>query len=217
MFPLILMSVAGAIGVAVLKYRLYDIDLIINRTLVYVPLTAILAGVYIALAGFLRVVITQFTGASSDVAIALSTLGVVALLTPIKNQLQALVDRRFKEAPEPRQTLKKLLAQMESFVTLLDSDSAVRLFLKSATEAMDAEGGAVQVYRKGGRLVTYGNWNGKVGLTVDLKHSGAVIGLLHMGPNRKGRTFSDAEAKFLAECAPVLANTIIVTGSIRSN
>jgi hypothetical protein len=46
--PLLLMSAAGAIGVAVLKYRLYEIDIIINRTLVYVPLTAILAGLYIA-------------------------------------------------------------------------------------------------------------------------------------------------------------------------
>lgn len=92
-----------AIGIAVLRYRLYEIDLIINRALVYVPLTAIVAGIYaatVALSGRLLAA----AGLSSDGAIVLTTLVVVVVFTPIKNAVQGTVDRRFKvgpRAPEP--------------------------------------------------------------------------------------------------------------------
>lgn len=92
-----------AIGIAVLRYRLYGIDLIINRALVYVPLTAIVAGIYaatVALSGRLLAA----AGLSSDGAIVLTTLVVVVVFTPIKNAVQGTVDRRFEvgpRAPEP--------------------------------------------------------------------------------------------------------------------
>jgi hypothetical protein len=65
--------------VAVLRYRLYDIDWIINRTLVYFPLTAILAGMYIAMTGVMRAVLVE--GPGSDATVALTTVIVVAMPT----------------------------------------------------------------------------------------------------------------------------------------
>jgi hypothetical protein len=85
-----------AAAVAILRHRLYDIDLILNRALVYIPLTAILAGSYTAGVALFQRLFTAVTGDKSDGAVVITTLVLAAMFTPIKNWLQAFVDRRFK-------------------------------------------------------------------------------------------------------------------------
>jgi hypothetical protein len=88
-----------AIGVAILRYRLYDIDLIINRTLVWVPLTAMLGGLYAALVSLLQRVFVNMTGDRSDAAIVISTLVLAGTFTPARKVLDGIVDKRFRAAP----------------------------------------------------------------------------------------------------------------------
>jgi len=90
LFGLIPLSVA----VAVFKYRLYDIDRLINRTLVYGLLTALLIGVYAGLVFLLGGLLDPATG-DSALAVAASTLAVAALFQPARRRVQELVDRRF--------------------------------------------------------------------------------------------------------------------------
>jgi hypothetical protein len=96
-----LLLVPIAVGIAVTRYRLYEIDRLINRTLVYVPLTALVAGLYAAIVALLQRVFQSVTGDTSDAAIVISTLILASVFTPLRKWLEGVVDRRFKTAAHP--------------------------------------------------------------------------------------------------------------------
>lgn len=110
-----------AAAIAILRYRLYNIDLIINRALVYIPLTAFLGGMYASGVALFQRVFIAVTGDRSDAAIVITTLVLASLFTPVKNSLQAIVDRRFKPkgpdhhvAPTDIQLLAERVAALEA-------------------------------------------------------------------------------------------------------
>ena len=106
-FGLSVIALPAAIGIAILKYRLYDIDVVINRTLVYGPLTATLVALY-----FVGIVVLQrffvvLTGQQSTLAVVASTLLIAALFNPLRRRIQAFIDRRFfRSKYDARKTLE---------------------------------------------------------------------------------------------------------------
>ncbi len=94
LFGIGLLLLAGSIGMSVLRYRLYDIDLVINRALVYGSLTGILAGTYVGSVLLLQLTLSGVTE-GSGLAVAASTLAVAALFQPVRARIQRAVDRRF--------------------------------------------------------------------------------------------------------------------------
>jgi hypothetical protein len=95
LFGVVLIGMPTAIGIAVLRYRLYDIDLVINRTLVYGSLTVTLVLFYLGGVVSLQYAFRALTGQGSQIAVVASTLAIAALFNPLRRRVQAFVDRRF--------------------------------------------------------------------------------------------------------------------------
>ena len=107
--------VAVAIGIAVLRYRLYDIDQIISRTVAYAIITSLLVGVYAGLV----LLTTQVFRFHTPVAVAASTLAAAALFNPVRRRVQQMVDRRFNRARyDADQTIAAFAARLKDAVDL---------------------------------------------------------------------------------------------------
>jgi hypothetical protein len=105
-YTLLLLSLCSlpiAVAIAVTRYRLYDIDTIIGRTVAYGALTAILAGLYAASVRLFNALFVAATGEESEAALVLTTLVLATTFTPIKGRLERLAARRFP--PEPRENV----------------------------------------------------------------------------------------------------------------
>jgi hypothetical protein len=129
--PIAVACLPLSIGVAILKYRLYDIDRLISRTLSYAVVTGLLVGVYVGIV----VLTTDVLSFSSPIAVAASTLAAAALFSPIRARVQRLVDRRFNRVRyDADATVAAFSARLREAVDL----DAVR------TDLLDVVGRAVE-------------------------------------------------------------------------
>jgi hypothetical protein len=112
-FALSFMLIPLSIGVAVLRSHLFDIDVVINRTLVYGSLTATLVALYFVGIVVLQRLFVALTGEKSTLAVVASTLVIAALFTPLRRRIQSFIDRRFyRRKYDARKTLEAFSAQL---------------------------------------------------------------------------------------------------------
>jgi hypothetical protein len=130
-----LACVPVAIGIAIFRYRLYEIDRIINRTLVYVPLVAIIGGFATAMIPLSQRVFMAVTGNESDAAVVLTTLFVASFITPVRKRLEGAVEGRFRAAPSEGRTV---VGENGPGAGLLD-DPEVEARIRSIAEAAAVE------------------------------------------------------------------------------
>jgi hypothetical protein len=130
----VVISAAGipvAIGFAVMKYRLYDIDVVINRTLVYGTLTAMLILVYVCGIISLQYLFRLLTGEESNLAVVASTLAIAALFSPLRRRIQSFVDSRFyRRKYDARKTL-------EAFGSRLRDETDLEKLCEDLAEVVD--------------------------------------------------------------------------------
>ena len=114
-----LVGVPVAMGIAILRYRLYDIDLLINRTLVYGVLTGTLVALYFGGIVLLQRIFVALTGEQSTFAVVASTLAIAALFNPLRRLIQGFIDRRFyRRKYDARKTLEAFSAKLRDETNL---------------------------------------------------------------------------------------------------
>jgi hypothetical protein len=114
-------AVPAAIGVAILRYRLYDIDIVINRTLLYGSLTATLLAVYFGGVATSQAILRAITGheQQTQLAVVVSTLAIAALFNPVRRRIQSFIDRRFYRSKyDARKTLEAFSVKLRDETNL---------------------------------------------------------------------------------------------------
>lgn len=209
-FRLAFLLLPIAFAISILRYRLWDIDIIIRRTLVYVPLTAILAGIFAASISLTQRFFVSLTGQQSDAATVLTTLIVVAAFEPVKSWLQKIVERRFKEVPNPTKSLNAFSGQVKSEMGVIDPRRITRRLLDEAMTAFEPKGGAVFLANGhgAGPLLTRGEWDGMAALSVPLDAHGKLVGELQLGARKNGGDYGENEQRALQDAASVVADAI---------
>jgi hypothetical protein len=197
------------VGIAVLRHRLYGIDVIINRTLVYLPLTGILAGLYVVLTSVSKTLFTDLTDSGSELSVAISTLAVVAVLTPLKNHLQSLVDRHFKARPDPLATVRRLATQARSVAEVLDTQRFITNLLTELKTGIGATG--VRLEPLDGPPIDVGEPDSLPPLELTLTYEEDRLGRLLIWQPAESRDAQSEATDELTEAAAALAQVLSIS------
>lgn len=200
------------VSVAIFRYRLLEMDAIVNRTILWGTLTAILAGVISVSISILQKVFQSVTGERSDIAVVLTSLILVSVFTPIKTRLQAFLDRRFRDSPDHTRALREFGGAVKSHVQMVDRQLMTGRLLEEAATGMAAESGIIRLENDGGleTVHTYGEWRGEAWISAPLEYDGRRYGLLMLGPRQGNRGYSREEFGTLQQTASEVAHALAV-------
>jgi len=188
----------AAAGIAILKHRLYDIDLVINRTLVYGALTACVVGIYVLVVGYLGALFQ----ARGNLAVSLGAAGVVAVLfAPLRERLQRAVNRlMYGERDEPYAVVSRLGERLEA---TLAPNAVLPAAVRTVAEALKLPFAAVEVGRDGVAFETAAATGERVPdpLRLPLVYGGETVGRLVLGRRPGEADFSPADRRLLDDLA----------------
>lgn len=214
-FEVALVSLPIAIGIAILRYRLYDIDLIINRTLVYGSLTAVVAALYTAGITFTQRLYVSATGQKSDAAYVLTAFAIVVAYSPIKDWLQKQVDRKVRRE-SPSAALEEFTAEVDAVISVIDVHRIAFRLVDEAVSAFDARGAALYLRATDASnpLYSRGHLNGGPGIEVPLRHEGRQLGRLVLAGRRGDATYTSIDQDTLQRCADSVGEALVIAAHI---
>jgi hypothetical protein len=193
----VLMALPVAIAVAVLRYRLDGIDVVINRTLVYLTLTAVVVGIYVLLVGYLGAALRR----EDDLLVSLVATGIVAVLfAPLRDRLQRAVGRLlYGERAEPYAALSRLGERLDA---TLAPDAVLPAIVSTVREALRLPYAAISMDDDGGdRVVATAGEPVAATERLPLLYQGAHVGTLTLGLRPGEDCFSAADRRLLSDLA----------------
>lgn len=195
-----LLLIPLSIGIAILRYRLFDIDILINRTLVYGALTISVVGIYVLVVGYLSVLF-RTAGEQGHLAISVLATGLVALLfQPLRIRLQRGVNRlMYGERDDPYAVLSRLGQRLEA---TLAPEAVLPTIVETVKDSLKLPYVAITLNQDDVFEVaaSSGNAIGEV-LRLPLVYQNQTIGQLLLGPRGPGEDFSSADRRLLDDLA----------------
>jgi signal transduction histidine kinase len=192
-----MLAIPAALGVAILRHRLFDVDLIINRALVYGALTVCVGGLYVLIVGALSLAL-QGRG---NLAVSLLATGIVAVaFQPLRERLQRGVNRLiYGQRDEPYAVLSQLARRLE---TTIAPNAALPVVVETVARALKLPYAAIQL-GEGDALADAATYGAPTGESLDLPltHQGERIGRLRLGPRTTGESWSSADLRLLDDLA----------------
>ena len=215
--PLVLLAIPLSIGIAMLRYRLWDIDVIINRTLVYGILTASVIGIYVLIVGGLGTLLQ----ARGNLIISLLATGLVAVFfQPLRNRLQRSVNHfLYGERDDPYAVLSRLGQRLE---TALAPDAMLPTIVETVAQALKLPYAAITLQGEDTFTIaaSYGTPRGE-SVVFPLVYQGETIGTLLLAPRTPGESFTSKDLHLLTELvrqAGLAAHAVRLTTDLqRSN
>lgn len=195
---------------AIMRYRLWEVDLLVNRALVYGALTAILAGLFTALTLISRSIFMTLTGERSDVAIIITTFIVGALAAPLRARLQTFVDRRLKDTRDDTASLRLLGERIRNHLQISDPDYICQQLLEQTIKGLDAQAAAINQRVNDEYQTVYqsSDWRGEAVAVIPLDYGGERQGLLFVAPSRDGHRYGERELAALQDTASQTAHLL---------
>jgi signal transduction histidine kinase len=192
-FAWMLIAFPVAVAIAVLRYRLDGIDVVINRTLVYVALTAVVVGIYVFVVGYLGAAFAS----NGDLTISLLATGVVAVLfAPLRDRLQRGVDRLlYGQRAEPYAALSRLGSRLES---TLAADAVLPAIVTTVREALRLPYAAITL---DGQVAAASGTPVERSVDLPLLYQNRPMGSLELGLRTGEDGFSPADRRLLADLA----------------
>lgn len=189
---------------SILRYRLWEIDVLIQRSLIYVPLTAILAGMFAALVTVLQKLFIVLTGQQSIIATVFATIIVVAAIEPLEKTIKRIVNERFREPLTPSARLKLFGEHVEARLSPVEPIQIIKRFSDEAVAAFHAAGGAAFIDKDGTlkRISTRGTWSDQDSqIQITVAANNKRIGAIALGARPLGRDYSERDRMVLIQAA----------------
>ncbi|TQR85722.1 GAF domain-containing sensor histidine kinase [Mycobacterium hodleri] len=223
-FKLHIALLIGTITVAVLKYRLYDIDVILNRSLVYSTLTVLVLGIYVAVVAAAGAVLQARAGLIPSL---IATGVVAAAFSPLRDRLQSGVNRLlYGQRDEPYEVLSRLGQRLESALAV---DEVLPGLVETVAQAFKLPYVAVDVPDPGSRgtggvdamktVAAYGQ-AAPVALRIPLQYQGSPVGALLLSARSRDEGFTPADRRLLedvARQAGVAAHAVALTAALQGS
>ena len=204
-----------SIGIAILRHRLFDIDLIINRTLVYGSVTAVLGGLFIGLIELTQQLSILYTGERSETAIVVTAFIVAGAFTPVEKWVNETLERRLKRGDAAGRLLHAS-ATAESVVRVINPHRFARWLVDESVTAFEAEGGALYLHEHDPSRPFHssgGSIKGDGAIEIKVHHADLDLGRFLLGRRRGGIDYSHRDLEALHRSAAVLGDALTMGSS----
>jgi len=209
-----LVCIPVSIGIAILRHRLFDIDWIISRTLVYVIVTGILGGLFIGIIELTQQLSILYTGERSEIAIVVTAFVVAGAFTPVQKWVDATMERRFRGG-DVAGRLHHVSSTAESVVRVIDPHRFAHWLVEESVAAFEAEGGLIYLGDHGsGPFHAKGSLKGGTAVDVSVQHDGRDMGRLLLGRRRGGIDYSHRDLEALKRSAAALGGALVLASDL---